>query len=505
VLKQGHSIGIVTAVCFGLLRWTGPGWTADSGLAGAATSTTSPAKLTVPAVASDLTTSPPRRAPPPLFTSGEGKRYVVVQINGPLMSRHGTVVLKRGIDFARKQEASLVVVEMETPGGLGNVMLGMRDTLVECPVPTLGFLRQAYSAGALLALATDRIYMTPMAHIGDAIPLQLTLGQPQELRGDLKEKILAPMRKEFATTARYKHHREDLAVGMVDLDLEIPGLKRKGEILVLDAPTAVREGLAVKQVETIEQAVADVGLTGAEGVKFQMTTADRLASFLSGPVTTLLLIVIAIAGIVIEVKTPGFGLGGLLAIAALFLFFWANWYANLAHWMEILLFLVGVGLLIGEMLVPGFGILGISGILCIIVSIFLAMFRLPPKGFDFDFSRMEVAIRNLAVALAIGTVAIFFIAMALGRSRFWQRVSLGAEMESKKGFTGLPDLSALVGREGTLLTDLRPVGTVQIGDRRFDAIADGLYLERGTTVRVARIRGAQLVVEREDSERTTRG
>lgn len=480
-------------------QWAARPQSVAAGATSATASVTSPTKTALSAAATSPTSSPAHVAPPPLFTSGEGKRYVVVAIDGALMSRHGTVVLKRGIDFARKKDASLVVIELHTPGGLGTVMLDMRDAIVESALPTLAFVRQAYSAGALLALATDRIYMTPMAHIGDAIPIQLTMGQPQELQGDLKQKILAPMKKEFATTARIKHHREDLAVGMVDLDLEIAGLKPKGEILVLDGPTAVREGLAVKVVNTIEEAVADAGLRGAERIDYQMTTADRLASFLSGPITSVLLIAIVIGGIVIEVKTPGFGLGGFVAIAALFLFFWANWYANLAHWMEIVLFLAGVGLLIGEMALPGFGVLGVAGIVCIVVSIFLAMFRLPPEGFDFDYSRMEYAVRNLAWALAMGVAGMFLIAGALRHSRFWQKVSLGDEMAAKKGFTGVPDLSALVGREGMLLTDLRPVGKVQIGERRFDAIADGQFLERGTSVRVARVEGAQLVVERQAS------
>lgn len=494
--RQRHSFPAIVAAALMVSQWAARPQIVAAGATSATAAVTSPTKTILSAAAGSATTASLHPAPP-LFTSGEGKSYVVIAIDGALMSRHGTVVLKRGIDFARKKGAALVVIELHTPGGLGSVMLDMRDAIIECPMPTLAFVRQAYSAGALLALATDRIYMTPMAHIGDAIPIQLTMGQPQELQGDLKQKILAPMKKEFATTARIKRHREDLAVGMVDLDLEIASLKPKGEILVLDGPTAVREGLAVKVVNTLEEAAADAGLRGAQRVDYQMTTADRLASFLSGPIANILLIAIAIGAIVIEVKTPGFGLGGFVAIAALFLFFWANWYANLAHWMEIVLLLVGVGLLVGEMTVPGFGVLGVAGILCIVVSIFLAMFRLPPKGFDFDYSRMAAAVRNLAWALAMGVAAMFLIAGAIRHSRFWQKVSLGDEMVARKGFTGVPDLSALVGREGTLLTDLRPVGTVQIGDRRVDAMADGQFLERGTAVRVARVQGAQVVVEKQ--------
>jgi membrane-bound serine protease (ClpP class) len=457
------------------------------------TSPTSPTRLTRPTGP----TSSPAGIAPPLFKSGEGKLYVVVSVDGDMMSHHGTVVLQRGIDFAHKLDAALVVVRINTPGGAVGVMFGMRDALVECPIPTLSFVREAYSAGSLLALATDRIYMHPMAHIGDAIPILMPLGQPTELQGDLKEKALAPLKKEFTTTARYKHHREDLALGMVDLDLEIPGLKKKGQILVLDAPTAVREGLAVKVADSIEDAVANEGLRDGKRVDYQMTTADKLASFLTRPFTTILLIAIAIGGIVIEVKTPGFGLGGIIAIASLFLFFWANWYANLAHWMEILLFLVGVGLLVAELFVPGFGVLGISGIICVLVSIFLAMFRLPPKGFAFNYNRVEFAVRNLAWALGMGVAAMFFVAGAIRHSRLWRRVSLGNEMEARKGFTGVPDLSGLMGREATVLTDLRPVGTIQIGDRRFDARAEGQFLERGTAVRVIGADSAQLVVERQ--------
>jgi len=447
------------------------------------------------AAASPATSPSAHPSPPPLFKSGVGKRYLVVRIDGPLLSRHGTVVLKRSIDFARKENAALLVVEISTPGGLGTVMLGMRDALVECPIPTLAFVRKAYSAGSLLALATDRIYMHPMAHIGDAIPIQLSpTGQAGEIPPELKEKILEPMRKEFATTARYKGHPERLAIAMVDRDYDLPGLAPKGKILVLDAPTAVREGLAVKVVNTIEEAVADTGLRGAERVDFQMTTADRLASFLSTPMANVILIIIIIGGIVVEVKTPGFGLGGFIALAAVFLFFWANWYANLAHWLEILLFLAGVGLLVAEMMIPGFGIFGISGILCIVVSIFLAMFRFPPQGFSFDYSRIAPAVRNLAIALVVGLAGAVIAGGALRHTRVWKKVSLGGEMSAEKGFTGLPDLSGYVGRRGTVLTDLRPVGTVRIGGARFDAIAEGEFIGRGTEIKVAGVDGAQLVV-----------
>ncbi|MCX8035517.1 MAG: hypothetical protein N3D11_00405 [Candidatus Sumerlaeia bacterium] len=455
---------------------------------------TSPTPAAVTAASTARTTATP---PPPLFSSGEGKSYVVVSVDGGMLSQHGTVVLKRGIDFARSRKASLVVLRIQTPGGLVSVMLGMRDALIECPLPTLSFVNKAYSAGSLLALATDRIYMHPMGHIGDAIPIQLGLGGAQEMQGDLKEKILAPMRKEFATTARYKKHREDLAIGMVDLDYEIPGLKPKGQILVLDAPTAVREGLAVKVVETIEEAVADAGLTGATRIDYEPTRADRLASFLSSPIANMILIIVVIAAIVIEVKTPGFGVGGIVALIALFLFFWANWYANLAHWLEILLFLSGVGLMIAELSIPGFGVLGVSGLLCILASLFLAMFRFPPQGFGFTYDRIGPAVRNMAWALVLGVGALALIAEALRHSRLWQKISLGDEMEAKKGFAGVPDLSQLVGREGTVLTDLRPVGTVVVGGRRLDAVTQGEFLERGTPVKIIRIEGAQVVVEKQ--------
>ncbi len=455
---------------------------------------TSPTTVAATAASTLRTTATP---PPPLFTSGGGKTYVVISVDGSMLSQHGTVVLKRGIDFARSRKAALVVVRIQTPGGLVSVMLGMRDALIECPLPTLSFIHKAYSAGSLLALATDRIYMHPMGHIGDAIPIQLGLGGAQEMQGDLKEKILAPMRKEFATTARYKKHREDLALGMVDLDYEIPGLKPKGQILVLDAPTAVREGLAVKVVETIEEAVADAGLAGATRIDYEPTRADRLASFLSSPLVNMLLIIVVIAAIVIEVKTPGFGLGGIVALVALFLFFWANWYANLAHWLEILLFLSGVGLMIAELSIPGFGVLGVSGLLCILASLFLAMFRFPPQGFEFTYERIGPAVRNMAWALVLGVAALALMAEALRHSRLWQKISLGEEMEAKKGFAGVPDLSQLAGREGTVLTDLRPVGTVVVGGRRLDAVTQGEFLERGTPIKIIRIEGAQVVVEKQ--------
>lgn len=447
------------------------------------------------AVVDTAPTSPGVQALP-----GLGKRYALLEIDGDLMSKHGTVVLKRGIDFAVRQKADLIVLYLNTPGGLLPVMFGMRDALIDSPIPVVSFVRQAYSAGALLALATDRIYMHPVAHIGDAIPIQMAPGStPKELEGELKEKIMAPMRKEFATTARYKGHREDLAVAMVDINADLPELGAgKGKILVLDAPTAVREGLAVKVVESLNEVVAHEGLAGAEELRYRMSVADKLASFLSKPLALILLIGLIIGGVVLEVKTPGFGLGGIIAIVAVFFFFWANWYANLAHWLEIVLFLVGVGLVITELIVPGFGVFGISGAACILVSLFLAMFRFPPQGFEFSYDRIGNAVWILAIAMLVGALGMLLVAGSIRHTRVWQRIALGNEMESGKGFTSFSDLSTYVGRVGTALTDLRPVGTVRIDNERRDAMTEGDFVTKGREVKVIRVEGAQLVVEPTD-------
>ena len=470
--------------------------TATAASPGRAVTTASAAAPTTAPAAATPTSPIVATARPPLFTgTGVGRRYAVIRIDGPLMSRHGTVVLKRGIDFAKGKNADLAVIYLDTPGGMGTVMLGMRDAIIEAPMPTLGYVKMAYSAGALLALATDRIYMTETAHIGDAIPITMSPGGgAQALPEDLKEKFVAPMKKEFSTTARINGYPVQAAEAMVDIDVDLPELGApKGKILILDAPTAIRIGLASGIVRSIEEAVAAAGLAGAERLDFKMTTADRLASFLSQPTMSLVLIVVIIAGIFIEVKTPGFGLGGMIALAALFLFFWANWYANLAHWLEIVLFLIGVGLLVFELTIPGFGIFGISGILCIAASVFLAMFRLPPEGFDLNWLRLAPAVKNFAYGLALGVVTLFFMAGALRHSPFWRRVSLGEEMETAKGFAGVPDLSTFVGREGIVLTDLRPVGTVRVGARRLDAITEGEFIGHGTTVKIVGIDGAQVV------------
>ena len=462
------------------------------GPAAAAAEPASTTPTTAMATADDAPSTAPALLP------GAGKRFAVISIDGPLLSRHGTVVLKRGIDFARNEDAALVVIYLNTPGGQSTIMIGMRDAIIECPIPTLGYVRQAYSAGALLALATDDIYMHPAGHIGDAIPIFLAGGEASAPEGDLKEKIIRPMVNEFRTTARINGHPEDLAEAMVDRDFNLKEWDAgKGRILVLDAPTAVKADLAEGVADSVEDAVAMAGLAGAQRIDYQMTTADKLASFLSTGMASILLIAIVIGGIVIEVKTPGFGVGGIIAIAAIFLFFWANWYANLAHWLEVVLFLAGVGLIVAEVtVVPGFGIFGISGILCVVASIFLAMFRFPPQGFDFDYSRMSGAVHNMAWALVIGVVGMFIIARSIHSSRIWRRVSLGDELAADQGYTSFDDQSSYVGQEGVLLTDLRPVGTVRVGDKRLDALADGEFLNKGTKVRVIRIDGAQLVVEK---------
>ena len=149
------------------------------------------------------------------------------------------------------------------------------------------------------------------------------------------------MRKEFRATAESRKRPPLLAEAMVDADVEIPGVIAKGKLLTLTTEEALKHGLADFRADSLEAVLASLDLAGAEVRRASPTWAETLVRFLTHPVVSSLLMTIGILGIIVEIRTPGFGVPGALGVASLALFFWGHWLVRLAGWEELLL--VGAG------------------------------------------------------------------------------------------------------------------------------------------------------------------
>ncbi len=281
--------------------------------------------------------------------------------------------IKRVLDEATAAGAVAVVLEINTFGGRVDAAVQIRDSLLNARVRTIAFVnKRAISAGALIALAAQDLVMAEGGTIGAATPVQL--GQPGEKAEAVGEKTVSYVRKEFRATAESRKRPPLLAEAMVDADVVIRGITEKGKLLTLTTDEAVKHKLVDQRADTLESALDKLGLGTPELRRAAPNWAENVVRFLTNPVVSSLLITIGMLGIILEIRTPGFGVPGALGITSLSLFFWGHWLVQLAGWEEVLIGVAGVILLLLEVLViPGFGVAGMLGIAAIIASLILSL------------------------------------------------------------------------------------------------------------------------------------
>jgi membrane-bound serine protease (ClpP class) len=273
-------------------------------------------------------------------------------------------------------------------------------------------------------------------------------------------------------------------MAMVDRGIEIPGVIEKGKLLTLTYRQAQEHGFADYIVQDREELLKALEMDGAEIIIGKQSTAETLTRFATNPYIASLLLMIGIAGIVIELFTVGFGIAGLIGIISLTLYFGGHLMAGFSGWEAILLFLLGIILLAVEAFFPGFGLPGIGGIISIAASIIIAA------------PNWETGIISLVLALA-GTIVLVLISFkVLTRRKIWDKLVLGTKYNTEAGYVPQKeDLSIYVGKRGEAVTLLRPAGTVLLEDgTKLDVVTDGAFIQKGAQVEVVRAEGVSLVV-----------
>lgn len=413
--------------------------------------------------------------------------YEIHEEIGPAMSR----LTERAIAEAEQKKAAYILIDMDTYGGMVLDGDNIRTALLKTKIPTIVFVRNnAASAGALIAIACDSIYMMPGSTIGAAC----VVNQEGEL---MPEKYQSYMRKKMRATAEETGRNPLIAEGMTDENLEIDSIKQKGKIVTFSTKEAIKYGYCNGQVEKPEEILAK--LSGGNYVieKHESGFIEKLLFWLVNPAVSGIFLLLIFGGIYFEFKAPGTLLPIALSIVAALLYFAPLYIEGLAANWEILLFAVGLILVVLEIFVfPGHGIFLTIGIVLAVTGLTLALVR----NIDFDFTfvpKGSVATAFLIVATAMAAPLILLIAFGqkIFHSSLFKNISDVGEMKKSHGFSVRDkSLQNLIGAQGIAVTNLRPAGKIEINGKQYDATADGTFIHSRAPVKVVSVKSAYLVV-----------
>ncbi|MBC7707174.1 MAG: nodulation protein NfeD [Rhodoferax sp.] len=400
--------------------------------------------------------------------------------------------VQRILDEAVAAKADAVVLKINTLGGRVDAAVQIRDALLASPIRSIAFVdKRAISAGALISLAANTIYMSEGSTIGAATPVQM--GQAGEGVKAAGEKTVSYVRKEFRATAESRNRPLLLAEAMVDADVVIPGVVEKGKLLTLTTQEALKDKFIDARADSMEAVLQQAGLAGAELRGSALNWAEKTVRILTEPAVSSLLVTLATLGILIELRAPGFGLPGAVGVASLGLFLWGHWIVQLVGWEEMLLVGAGLVLLALEIFViPGFGVAGVLGLLGIVAGLVLSVIGPGASGPFVAEAAMRIA-ASLVIAIALGAVLLRFMTrLPIGR-----RMIHEDELSANRGFTSTPDADQRwLGRTGVTMTPLRPAGLITIDGQRIDVVSEGELIESGQPIRVVRVDGNRIVVVR---------
>ncbi|MEI7435300.1 MAG: hypothetical protein WCL16_00665 [bacterium] len=449
----------------------------------------------------------------PASASTDGGLVYVIPIHG-VMDEALLYVLRRGLRDAEAKGAQAIVFDFDTPGGRVDTAEEILAMLREVSVPTYAFVNpNAISAGAIIALGMDGIYMTPGSRIGDAMPIMISMfGNIEEMPKAVEEKMASYVAALVRSAAQEKGHDPMLAEAMVRREL---GYKvgdavfaQPGQLLTLTSKDAARlvgpdrhPVLSQGTVADIDELLKLIGLDGCEVIELRVTAAERTATFIES--ISIILLAAGLLGLYIEFKTPGFGWPGILGLLCLAVWFWGSHIAGLAGYEEMVLFLIGIALIMIEVtVIPGFGVIGVAGFVMVIVALVLAMVQHMPgePWWHLSLPRLQFGLRNLLAALALVGFAGWGLRHWLPHTSAYRGLVLQTTLTHTKGFQASVPNADWVGRRGVALTLLRPAGTAQFGADRRQVVARGDFLEAGCEIVITETHGSRLVVDASPNE-----
>lgn len=397
-----------------------------------------------------------------------------------------------GIQYAEKIGADLIILELDTYGGALNDADEIRTRILNLEIPIYAFInKDAASAGALISIACDSIYMAKGASIGAAT---VVTGDGTQA----PDKYQSYMRSIMRSTAEASGRNPQIAEAMVDEDIDLDSIAQEGKVITFSVSEAIKYGFCEAQMDNVDQILERSGISNYEIKTYELDTTERIIQLFLNPFVSGILIMIIIGGIYFELQTPGVGFPILAAIIAATLYFTPYYLNGLAENWEILLFFIGILLLGVEIFViPGFGVAGITGLVLMLGSLSLVMIN--NDGFDFELINPTSIVHAIATTFAalVGSFVLLFVGGAtLTKSNAFKRIALVDTQDSDTGFTSTTYTKDLVGKSGKAYTILRPSGKIEIEGEIYDAYTRGEYIQEGESIKVISNEGTSLKVKK---------
>lgn len=400
-----------------------------------------------------------------------------------------------GLEKAKELEADYVILELDTYGGALNDADDIRTRILDFDIPVYAFInKDAASAGALISIACDSIYMAGGSSIGAAT----VVGQDGAAAPD---KYQSYMRSIMRSTAEAKGRNPKMAEAMVDEDIDLDSISMEGKVLTLSVSEAIKFGFCEAKVSNIDEIMKRSGVSEYDIETFELGASEKIIALFLNPFVSGILILIIVGGIYFELQTPGVGFPILASIVAIILYFVPNYLNGLAENWEIAVFVIGIILIALEVFViPGFGVAGVLGLAAVLGSLVLVM--LNNDMFDFSFVAGDQIVISVAVVSAglLGALILMFVGgTTLAESRFFKRVALQEIQSADQGYTSKPIPESMMGKKGKTYTVLRPSGKIEIEGVIYDAFTRGNYIGEGIEVEVISEEGTSLKVREKSS------
>jgi membrane-bound serine protease (ClpP class) len=428
----------------------------------------------------------------PVFAQENQKKvftFAIDQDIDPAMNRR----VKLALEQAEALQVDVILIEMDTYGGAVTDADEIRTRILESKIPVYVFInKDAASAGALISIACDSIYMAPGASIGAATVVNGADGAAAP------DKYQSYMRSMMRSTAEATGRNPQIAEAMVDEKLVVPGLSDAESVITFSVSEAIKNGYCEGEYVSQKAILEAQNLQSAQVIAYEEKTVDSIISFFLNPAVSGLLILLIIGGIYFELQTPGVGFPLALAISAALLYFIPYYLNGLAENWEILAFVIGIILLVVEFLViPGFGVFGVAGIVLTLGGLVLGM--LPNEALDFEWvpsSQLFSALLTVILAALAAVGLVFWLTPKVNEWGAFKHLTLATTQDRSQGYTASVYSESLIGKIGTVHSRLRPSGKVELDGEIFDAYSRGDFLEKGQAIEVISTEGTSLRVKK---------
>ena len=407
--------------------------------------------------------------------------------------------IQRTLEDAESNEATAVIFDINTFGGRVDAATQIKDAILGADILTIAFInRRAISAGALISLSCEKIYMTGGGLIGAATAVDMAGKKGSE-------KVISFMREEMASTAEKRGRSKEIARGMVDEELTFTHLviggdsikvddiegRKDGKLISLTTEQALKYKIADGTAENMEALLESLGYSSFKIIETTENWSEAIVRFLTNPVVASLLTTFGFLGILFELQSPGWGIPGFGGLACLILSLSASYIAQLATMSDMLFVLTGLALILLEVLViPGFGIAGLGGIGLMIYGLYLLLLPDIPVGEEVLGQAMD----GFLIGLVGAVIGLVLLVKLMIKTKFWEQLTAPDTQKKEDGYSNTLGWESLQGETGIADTDLHPSGWVRVKDQRIFVVSEGEFIEEGKEIKILSVDGNRVLV-----------